>query len=176
MSKSIEKILATTLAILMIVSLATIFSAPTVKATTVGSIGHTDPATKGFPILTTSPPSGVTPAYTIQTVPYISVRPSPIGLGQSLLVNVWSSPGSYHAFPMYGYTVDIIKPDGTTMTVGPFSSYTGDSTAWFEMIPDQIGTWQFKFTFAGTYLAAGQYWDQPGSETGGFSAQANSTT
>ena len=71
---------------------------------------------------------------------------------------------------MIGYQVDIIKPDGTTMTVGPFNSYCGDSTAWFEMIPDQVGTWQFKFTFAGTYIPAGQYWDAPGSETGGFIA------
>jgi len=71
---------------------------------------------------------------------------------------------------MVGMTVDIKKPDGTTMTVGPFNSYVGDSTAWFEIIPDQVGTWQFKFTFAGTYIAAGQYWDAPGSETGGFGA------
>jgi len=71
---------------------------------------------------------------------------------------------------MIGYKVDIIKPDGTTMTVGPFNSYVGDSTAWFEIIPDQVGTWQFKFSFAGTYIAVGQYWDAPGSETGGFIA------
>jgi hypothetical protein len=169
MSKSIEKILAATLAILMIISLASIFE-PTVKATTVSEIGHTDPNTPGFPNLPNSPPAGVTPGSSFDTGAYISMRPNPIGVGQSLLVNVWLSPGTYHAFPMTGLKVDIIKPDGTTMTVGPFNTYTGDSTAWFEMIPDQVGTWQFKMTFAGTYIAAGQYWDQPGSETGGFVA------
>ncbi len=169
MSKSINKILATTMAILMIISLASIF-APTVKATTVSKVGNTGPDTPGFPDLPTAPPSGVTPGSSFQTGAYLSMRPNPIGIGQPLLVNVWLSPGTYHAFPMVGLTVDIIKPDGSTMTVGPFNTYVGDSTAWFEVIPDQVGTWQFKFSFAGTYIAAGQYWDAPGSETGGFIA------
>ncbi len=157
------------MAILMIISLASIF-APAAKATTVGEVGNTPSTTPGFPVLTTSPPAGVTPGSSFETGAYLSMRPNPIGIGQSLLVNVWLSPGTYHAFPMIGLTVDIIKPDGTTMTVGPFNTYVGDSTAWFEMIPDQVGTWQLKFSFAGTYIAAGQYWDAPGSETGGFAA------
>jgi outer membrane protein assembly factor BamB len=37
-------------------------------------------------------------------------------------------------------------------------------------VPDEVGTWQFKYTFPGTYIPAGQYWDLPGSETGGFMA------
>ncbi len=171
MSKSINKILATTMAVLMIISLASIF-APTVKATTVSAIGNTDPNTPGFPNLSTAPPAGVTPGSSFETGAYLSMRPNPIGIGQPLLVNVWSSPGTYHAFPMVGYSVDIIKPDGSTMTVGPFNTYVGDSTAWFEIIPDQVGTWQFKFIFAGTYIAAGQYWDLPGSEVGGFVASS----
>jgi hypothetical protein len=100
----------------------------------------------------------------------MSLRPNPIGVGQSLLVNVWVSPGTYHAFYMANFKVDIKKPDGSTETVGPFDSYQGDATAWFEYVPDQPGTWQFKYTFPGTYIPAGQYWDMPGSETGGFMA------
>ena len=172
MSKSKEKILATTLAILMIISLATIFSAVApVKATYVSAIGNTPTTTQGYPsALTTSPPAGVTPGTTIVTVPYLSFSPLTIGMGQTLLVNVWSSPGSYHAFPMVDYQVNIIKPDGTTMTVGPFNSYCGDFTAWFTLIPDQVGTWQFQFVNGGTYIPVGQYWDAPGSLTGGFIA------
>ena len=44
------------------------------------------------------------------------------------------------------------------------------ATAWFQYVPDQVGTWQFKFSTLGTYIPAGQYWDAPGSQTGGFIA------
>jgi hypothetical protein len=168
MLKTKQKFFAMLIVVLLIVPI-TAFSMPTAKATTIGEIGCTSPDTEGYPDLKPLP-SGVTPDYEIDTVAYLSFRPDPIGVGQSLLVNVWLSPGTYHAFPMTGLVVDIVKPDGSTMTVGPFGTYVGDSTAWFEMIPDQVGTWQLKFTFPGTYIPTGQYWDAPGSETGGFMA------
>jgi outer membrane protein assembly factor BamB len=135
----------------------------------VGSIGNTPPTTQGFPNLGPLP-SGVTPAYTITQVAYMNLSPNPIGVGQMLLVNVWCSPGTYHAFAMTDYYVDIKKPDGTTETIGPFNSYTGDCTAWFNYIPDQVGTWQWKFRTLGTYIPKGHYWDLPGSTTGGYIA------
>jgi hypothetical protein len=111
-------------------------------------------------------PAGVTPAYTIEQTAYLSVTPNPVGVGQQLLVNMWASPGMYHAFYGAEYTVQIQKPDGTTETVGPMRSYLGDDTAWFQYVPDAPGTWSFKFATAGTYLPAGNYTDRPGS-TGG---------
>jgi hypothetical protein len=157
------KIAATIIMTLLAVSMATIASAQ------LSHVGGTDPTTPGFPNLGPLPP-GVTPEYTFEQVPYLSMRPNPIGVGQTLLVNVWCSPGMYHAFPLTNFKVDIIKPNGDTETVGPFNSYTGDATGWFEYVPDQVGTWRFKFYQPGTYIPAGQYWDQPGSETGGFGA------
>jgi outer membrane protein assembly factor BamB len=154
---------AAIITILLTLSMVTLASAQ------LSHIGTTDPNTPGYPDLGPLPP-GVTPDYTFTQVPYLSFRPNPIGVGQSLLVNVWCSPGTYHAFPMVDYQVDIIKPDGTKETVGPFNSYVGDATGWFEYVPDQVGTWQFKFSQPGTYIPVGQYWDQPGSETGGFIA------
>jgi hypothetical protein len=132
-------------------------------------VGTSPTNVEGYPDLGPIP-AGVTPDYTLETRAFMSFRPNPIGLGQSLLVNVWVSPGTYHAFYMADFKVDIIKPSGETETVGPFNSYTGDSTAWFEYVPDEVGTWQFKYTFPGTYIPAGVYWDLPGSETGGFMA------
>ena len=169
MSKISTKTIATMIIILMAIPI-TMLSVPA-KATSglVGSIGNTPPTTQGFPNLGPLP-AGVTPAYTIKQVAYLSCSPQTIGVGQELLVNVWCSPGTYHAFPMTNYFVDIKKPDGTTETIGPFNSYTGDATAWFQYIPDQVGTWQFKFHTEGTYIPAGHYWDQPGSTIGGFIA------
>ena len=135
----------------------------------VGNIGTSPSDTPGYPQLGDLP-AGVTPAYTFQTKAYLSFRPNPIGVGQSLLVNVWTTPGTRHSFYMYGFKVTIQKPDGSTEVVGPFNSYIADCTGWFEYVPDQPGTWKLKFEAAGTYIPAGTYWDLPGSETGGFAA------
>ena len=48
--------------------------------------------------------------------------------------------------------VTLTKPDGTTATVGPITSYQGDATAWFEYVMDQVGTWKIKFDFLRSLL------------------------
>ncbi len=119
----------------------------------------------GMPVLKPLP-AGVTPQYTIETRAYLSFRPNPIGVGQNLLVNIWTSPGQYHCFYMCDNIVEIQKPDGTTETVGPWNTYLGDATGWFEYIVDQPGVWRFKYSQPGTYLPAGIYDDRPGLAPG----------
>ena len=119
----------------------------------------------GYPELE-SLPQGVTPEYTFDKIAFLSFRPNPIGVGQSLLVNLWTTPGTYHAFYMHDYKVTIQKPDGSTQEV-VLDSYLGDCTAWFEFTPDQVGTWKFKFESPGTYIPAGSYVDRPGVLTSG---------
>jgi hypothetical protein len=128
--------------------------------------GGSPEGTSGLPDLGPLPP-GVTPDYTIEQTAYMGLSPNPIGVGQQLLVNLWTSPGMYHAFYGAGYIVDIIKPDGSTEQVGPLKSYLGDDTAWFQYVPTMPGTYQFKFTTEGTYLPAGNYTDRPGTTGGG---------
>jgi hypothetical protein len=106
-------------------------------------------------------PAGETPDYTIDTIAFLSFRPNPIGVGQSLLVNAWVAPGLYHAFAFWDLKVTIEKPDGTTQEV-VMDSYYGDATLWFEITPDQAGTWRFKFECPGLYIPAPQvYEDHP---------------
>jgi len=137
-----------------------------VKAQTgVTHIGTTPSETWGLPKLGPLP-SGITPDYSLDTIAYLSFRPNPIGVGQSLLVNVWTTPGVHHAFYMQGYIVTIEKPDGSTEEV-KFNSYVSDCTAWFEFNPDTTGTYRFKFESAGTYIPKGNYVDRPGVPTGG---------
>ncbi|XHH08027.1 MAG: PQQ-binding-like beta-propeller repeat protein [Candidatus Bathyarchaeia archaeon] len=102
-------------------------------------------------------PSGVTPDYTVNTRAFLSFAPNPIGVGQTLLVNVWTNPPISPNRFQQGYSVEIMKPDNTTFTVGPFNSYAADATAYFTFIPDVIGTWQLKFTFAGQYFPNGTW-------------------
>ena len=104
-------------------------------------------------------PAGITPSTTIQTIPYLSFSPNPIGVGQSLLVNIWVQPATVVNRAHTGYTVVITKPDGTTVTVGPLVSYQGDTTAWFEYVPETAGTYSLQFSFAGDYYPVGRYID-----------------
>ena len=99
----------------------------------------------------TSPPEGVTPSVTIETSSFMSVSPNPVGMGQTVLVNLWLEPPTHYSRYHSGYSVTITKPDGTTDTVGPMNSYQGDATAWFQYTVDQVGEWKFKFDFAGNY-------------------------
>ena len=107
----------------------------------------------------TTVPSGVTPNTTIATTAFISISPNPIGLGQPILVNLWLEPPVHYNRFFSGYTVTITKPDGNRIVVGPINSYQGDSTAWFQYIAEQAGTWKFKFDFAGNYFRAGYYYN-----------------
>ena len=118
--------------------------------------------TVGAPQLTAWPtavPQGVTPNVTIATTSFISISPKPIGVGQTVLINLWLEPPvSYNRY-FSGYTVTITKPNNTTEVVGPLTSYQGDSTAWYQYSVDQIGIWKFKFDFPGNYFQAGYYYN-----------------
>ena len=71
---------------------------------------------------------------------------------------MWTTPPVSPMRFRSGYTVDIIKPDGTTETVGPMDSYPADATAWFQYVVDQIGTWQFRFNSPGEYFPNGTWY------------------
>ena len=104
-----------------------------------------------------TPPSGVTPVVPVTVQPYLSFRPNPIGLGQSLLVNIWITPPPAANRYVSNLKVTLTKPDGTKVVVGPMNSYVADGTAWFEYQVDQVGTWKLKFDFEGTYFPEGTY-------------------
>ncbi len=149
-SKNTQKILA--ISTIMLLTAVMLLAVPTqAEVTTIGA-----------PELTawsTTVPDGVTPSISIDTRSYISLSPNPIGVGQSLLVNLWLEPPSQYNRYFSGFTVDITKPDGTTDSVGPLNSYQGDATAWFQYTVDQEGEWKFKFSFAGNYFPAGIYFN-----------------
>jgi hypothetical protein len=101
-------------------------------------------------------PAGVTPDYRVTTQAFLSFRPNPVGLGQTILVNLWSTP-PLHASRYYkDYKVTVTKPDGTKEVL-TMDSFRADTTAWFEYTVDQIGTYKLKFEFSGGYFPAGIY-------------------
>lgn len=78
-------------------------------------------------------PAGVTPDVTLDTIPYLSVSPNPIGLNEPLLVNIWVQPATQVNRAHTGYSVTFTKPDGPTETIGPMNSYCRDATSFFPL-------------------------------------------
>jgi hypothetical protein len=101
-------------------------------------------------------PAGQTADFTISSLAFLSVSPNPVGVGQMLLVNVWTTFPSGEGKYQVGYTVHITKPDGTTEDVN-LKSYVADGTSWFTYVPTAVGQWTFVFKFAGEYFPAGYY-------------------
>ena len=97
-----------------------------------------------------------TPAWNIPTYSFISVSPNPIGVGQQVNVNFWVNIPPPTASAQYGdrwgnMTVKVTKPDGTTQTLGPFTSdATGGTYTTFT--PTTTGNYTFQMFFAGQVL------------------------
>jgi hypothetical protein len=140
--------------IVLLMASVALSAMPVQAATTVGSM----PTGTGSGV-SGALPSGVTPSITVDTSAWLSFSPNPIGLGQTLLVNMWTtspiSPMRFHQ----GYKVTITKPNDDKVVVGPMNSYAADATAWFSYVVDQAGTWKLKFEFAGEYYPAGQWYN-----------------
>jgi hypothetical protein len=110
--------------------------------------------------------AGVVPDIQVNTWALISARPTTVGLGQPVLVNLETQPAPGTDRLHKDYVVTITKPDGTT-DVRKIESYPDDGTMWFEFVPDQLGQWKIKFDFIGTYFPAGRYLDGVIVQSGG---------
>ena len=99
--------------------------------------------------------AGVVPDIQVQTWALLSVRPTTVGLGQPVLVNLETQPAPGTDRLHQDYTVTMTKPDGTTEKK-VLESYPDDGTIWYEFVPDQLGQYKLKFEFIGTYLPAGR--------------------
>jgi hypothetical protein len=167
---SSEKMIALLIAVFLLLTSVTLIAMPfkptIVNAQTsdeIGGMHGTPPGVSGDPHLNITVPPGVTPDYTLYKIAFMSISPDPIGIGQPILVNIWTTPGTHHAFYMVGYKVTLEKPNGDTVVLGPVNSYYGDCTAWFQYVVDQVGTWKAKFESPGTFIPKGVYVDRPGT-------------
>jgi hypothetical protein len=142
---------------------------------TMGSWPQHDPTSPNIPVaalIYPGLPPGAVPKYTYDTHAYLSARPSTVGVGQPVLVNIWVQPGLYHGFFCPDFKVTIEDPTGT-QDVRIMDSYYADATAWFEFTPNMVGTWRLKFEHPGLFIPAAKYEDHP--EGTGFFGPANNT-
>ncbi len=93
---------------------------------------------------------------TVQTFAYLAYRPNPIGVGQTLLLNMWLTPPTdWPGIPYHDYTLKITDPDGQTETIGPMQSKQADSSHWYEYKPEKVGTYKLQFIYPGETVPIG---------------------
>jgi hypothetical protein len=92
-----------------------------------------------------------TPPWSVPTWTYVSVSPTTIGVNQEALVVFWLNQYPPTASGAYGdrwtFTVEVTKPDGTSETLGPFTSDPVGSY-FSNYVPTQTGTYTFVAKFA----------------------------
>jgi hypothetical protein len=92
-----------------------------------------------------------TPPISIPTYAYLSVSPNPTGINEAVSVIMWMDKYPPTANGQYGdrwqgMTVTVTTPDGSTQTLGPFTSDpVGDAVTSYT--PDKLGTYSFVFNF-----------------------------
>ena len=100
---------------------------------------------------------GHTPAWQIPTYAFCNVAPNPAGLGQTVTIGMWLQIPPPSASAATGdrwqnFKVTVTRPDGTTETLGPFTS--DDTGGTFTLYtPNQLGNYSFVFNFPGQTLA-----------------------
>jgi hypothetical protein len=117
-----------------------------------------------------------TPKWTIPSFSYVSVAPSPVGVGQTVQVYMWvdtplPSAVITNDIRRHGYTLTITKPDGNSITQKWDLIDDTTGVQFFSYTPDQVGTYAIKFDYAGqTYTWSGDYQNDT------FGAASASTT
>jgi outer membrane protein assembly factor BamB len=112
-----------------------------------------------------------TPPISIPTWAYLSVQPSPVGVGQAAYVGFWIDKAPPTANGPYGdrwhnFTVTVTKPNGNTETLGPFTSDdVGGAVTTY--VPDTVGNYTFLFNFPGQTITG----ENPSPITGNYYPQ-----
>jgi hypothetical protein len=81
------------------------------------------------------------------TYAFLGVTPNPVGVGQTVLLHIGISQQTMGTTQFwYGLTVTVTKPDGTTETLGPFTTdSTGGTGA--NYVPTSTGVYKFQTHF-----------------------------
>ena len=87
---------------------------------------------------------------------FLALTPDPVGVGQSVTVNMFLSFQRGNSDPIGAFenlSLIITKPDGTNQTKGPLKTdYAGVTFTYYT--PDQIGEYHFQLIFPGQQIGA----------------------
>ncbi len=108
--------------------------------------------------------SAHTPAWQIPTHAYMTAYPNPIGVGQSVHIDMFlGNPPYYNSaltnnYRYHNYDLTIVAPDGTSSSIT--FAYISDPTdnQDYQFTPTQVGTYNLTFSYPGETITAA---DQP---------------
>jgi len=116
-----------------------------------------------IPYALQSTASAHSPPWTIQSFAYVSVAPSPVGVGQTVQVYMWvdipmPSAATTNDIRRHDYTLTITKPDGTTETQKWDTIFDTTGIQFWAYTPNQVGNYTLFFQYGGqTYIWSGTY-------------------
>ncbi len=101
-----------------------------------------------------------TPAWNVPTHAYVVCAPGIIGLGQYttivVFVDRFSPTGAGVQGQHYsGYQINITKPDGTTVIIGPWTCPSATGSDFKTFVPDEVGTYTIVFSWPGATIEPG---------------------
>ncbi len=119
------------------------------------------------------------PSWSVVSYAYVSVAPSPVGIGQTVQVYMWvdtpmPSAATTNDIRRHGYQLTITKPNGETESHSWDRIDDTTGMQFWAYTPDQLGTYTLKFNYAGqTYT-----WGTNGANsfTTDYFQPANATT
>jgi PQQ-like domain len=103
-------------------------------------------------------PAKAQPGVTLKTYPFIDAVPNPTGVGEEVLLRfgiLEQTPNVVYGYP--GLTITVVKPSGTTETLGP---YTTDSTGGTGVLytPTEVGTYNLTTNFPAQVWTFGDFY------------------
>ncbi len=91
---------------------------------------------------------------TMKTYPLVDAIPNPVGVGQTTLLKCGISEAAASAsLGWSGLTITVTKPDGTSQTLGPFTTDSTGST-YSPFTPDQVGNYTITTNFPNNTVPA----------------------
>jgi hypothetical protein len=89
---------------------------------------------------------------------YVSAAPSPVGVGQTVYINLFftkpipNPTGSFATVVYTGLKINVVKPDGTNETLGPYMADTTGGVGGITFTPATTGNYTFQGIFPGQSL------------------------
>jgi hypothetical protein len=108
----------------------------------------------------------------------VYAEPNPVGVGQEVYISLFFtkpipntrlSDGSYQVYT--GLTVNLVKPDGTNKTFGPYKADTTGGVGGIVFIPEVAGNYTVQGFYAGQNITTGEHIMETMSEPDTFTVQ-----
>jgi outer membrane protein assembly factor BamB len=109
--------------------------------------------------MSTIPNTRAQTTVTVETYPHIALNPNPVGVNQTVLVDMWTMPIEPEQDDrLSGYMLTITSPTGSKQTFGPYTANIAAGAA-LAYTPNQVGTYTLQLSYPGNnFTDANEYY------------------